>query len=82
MFQLERKAVLKFQRKQPGRATFRMTKQNTIIEISVETYTKLRSLREKLRKITRRKLGFDDTLRVLLAVKPLDDALTDLILEG
>jgi len=58
------------------------TDNSTTIEISIETRDKLHTIQEALKKILRKKqVGADDALRVLLAVKPLDLVLQDMILE-
>lgn len=56
--------------------------ETTTIEISIESRDRLHTIQEALKKILRKKqVGADDALRVLLAVKPLDVVLQDMILE-
>lgn len=54
----------------------------TSIEISVATYDRLRSLQDQLEKILRKKkVSFDQVLRVMFAVARLDDTLIEMQLE-
>jgi len=52
----------------------------TTIEVSIETYTKLHSVRSKLEEITRQSISFNQALQILLTAKPLDLMLEEMIL--
>ncbi len=53
------------------------------IEISTEAYDRLRSLQQSLEKILRKKqVGFDQVIKVILAVTTLEDTLINMQLEG
>jgi len=58
------------------------SKDTTTIEVSMEICNKLHSLSRILEKILRkRRVSIDQTLQVLLAIKPLDIVLQDMMLE-
>jgi len=58
------------------------SKDTTTIEVSMEICNKLHSLSRMLEKILRkRRVSIDQTLQVLLAIKPLDIVLQDMMLE-
>jgi hypothetical protein len=54
----------------------------TTIEISIETYNQLHSIRTSLAKILHKKtVSMDTTLQLFLTCQPLDVTLMDMILE-
>lgn len=57
---------------------------STTIEISIETYNRLHAIGQKIEEIVHKRhhISFDETLKVMLTVKPLDETLDSILLEG
>lgn len=53
----------------------------TTIEIAIETYNRIHSIKTQIEKIVNRKVSFDRVLKIFFALRPLDVVLTNLILE-
>lgn len=59
-----------------------MTNNTTTIELSIENYNKLHSLRRQLEKIVKKKLSYDKVIGILVCAKQLEDQLLEIQLEG
>jgi len=53
----------------------------TTIEISMENYKKIHSIKKQLDKIVRKKLSYDKIIGILLCAKQLEDQLIEMQLE-
>jgi len=58
-----------------------MTEDTTTIEISMEDYKELQSIKEKIEKILRKPISLKKTLSIVLKVKDLRSAIEELMLE-
>ena len=59
-----------------------MSNERTTIALSKQTFEKLHTLERKLRAIVRKKLTPDKVIQILLCTRPLEDQLTDMIIEA
>lgn len=57
-----------------------MTKLTTI-QVSVDTRDRLYKVKTELEKIVGRTIAFEDVIRILLLVRPLEETISDLMLE-
>jgi len=58
-----------------------MTEDTTTVEISMEDYKELHSIKEKIDKILRKPISLKKTLSIVLKVKDLRSAIEELMLE-
>ena len=59
-----------------------MNNKRTSIQLSIVTYNELHSLKGKLETIVRKKLDYNKLIQILLCTKPLEDQLTDIMVEA
>ena len=59
-----------------------MSNLRTTIALSKQTYEKLHNLQRQLKAIVRKKLTPDKVIQILLCTRPLEDQLTDMIIEA
>ena len=58
-----------------------MPNKTTTIQVTIETYKKLYSVKTLIQKIVRKKIDFDVTIAILLSTKSLEEQLIDMQLE-
>lgn len=56
-------------------------KKRTTVSVSTHNYAKLNTLKRQLEAIVKKTLSHNDVVSILLCVRPLEDQLTDMIIE-
>jgi len=52
------------------------------LSVSVQNHEKLRSIQKKIERILKRDVSLDEVLSIVLAVKSIDEVLSELLIEG